>query len=128
MRLAAGALSASLPTAEAAALLLDQLLDDAASVRCAALQELGRRRLPGWQQALGDSLRDPDSIIALQAVQVLGDNLTPDATALLKEAAKTLSGLKLSNLEVPSGKHKIVLRISDSQGRTAEKEIIIKVE
>jgi hypothetical protein len=47
---------------------------------------------------------------------------------LLKEAAKTLSGLKLSNLEVPSGKHKIVLRISDSQGRTAEKEIIIKVE
>lgn len=89
VRLAAGALSASLSTAEAAALLLDQLLDDAASVRCAALQELGRRRLPGWQQALGDSLRDPDSIIALQAVQVLGDNLTPDATALLKEAAKT---------------------------------------
>ena len=47
---------------------------------------------------------------------------------LLKEAAKTLSGLKLSNLEVPSGKHKIVLRISDTQGRTAEKEITIKVE
>lgn len=47
---------------------------------------------------------------------------------LLKEAAKTLTGLKLSNLEVPSGKHKIVLRISDMQGRTAEKEIIIKVE
>ncbi|NBQ40217.1 MAG: hypothetical protein EBU34_10710 [Alphaproteobacteria bacterium] len=47
---------------------------------------------------------------------------------LLKEAAKTLTGLKLSNLEVPAGKHKIVLRISDTQGRTAEKEIIIKVE
>jgi len=47
---------------------------------------------------------------------------------LLKEAAKTLNGLKLTNLEVPSGKHKIVLRISDNQGRIAEKELIIKVE
>lgn len=47
---------------------------------------------------------------------------------LLKEAAKTLNGLKLSNLEVPAGKHKIVLRISDNQGRIAEKELIIKVE
>jgi hypothetical protein len=47
---------------------------------------------------------------------------------LLKEAAKTLNGLKLSNLEVPAGKHKILLRISDNQGRIAEKELIIKVE
>lgn len=47
---------------------------------------------------------------------------------LLKEAVKTLNGLKLSNLEVPAGKHKIILRISDMQGRAAEKEIIIKVE
>ncbi len=47
---------------------------------------------------------------------------------LLKEASKTLTGLKLSNLEVPAGKHKIVLRVSDTQGRTSEKEIVIKVE
>ena len=47
---------------------------------------------------------------------------------LLKEASKTLTGLKLANLQIPSGRHKILLRVSDSKGRTAEKEIVFKVE
>jgi len=47
---------------------------------------------------------------------------------LLKEASKTLTGLRLSNLQVPSGRHKILLRVSDTKGRTAEKEIAFKVE
>ena len=47
---------------------------------------------------------------------------------LLKEASKTLTGLKLANLQIPSGRHKILLRVSDSKGRTAEKEIAFKVE
>ena len=47
---------------------------------------------------------------------------------LLKEAFKTLNGLKLANLQIPSGRHKILLRVSDTKGRTAEKEIAFKVE
>lgn len=47
---------------------------------------------------------------------------------LLKEASKTVTGLKLANLQIPSGRHKILLRVSDSKGRTAEKEIAFKVE
>ena len=47
---------------------------------------------------------------------------------LLKEASKTLTGLKLANLQIPSGRHKILLRVSDSKGRTTEKEITFKVE
>ena len=47
---------------------------------------------------------------------------------LLKEASKTVTGLKLANLQIPSGRHKILLRVSDSKGRTAEKEIAFRVE
>jgi hypothetical protein len=47
---------------------------------------------------------------------------------LLKEASKTVTGLKLSNLHIPSGRHRILLRVSDTKGRTAEKEIAFKVE
>ena len=47
---------------------------------------------------------------------------------LLKEASKTLTGLKIANVQIPSGRHKILLRVSDSKGRTAEKEIAFKVE
>jgi len=47
---------------------------------------------------------------------------------LLKEASKTVTGLKLANLQIPSGRHKILLRVSDTKGRTAEKEIAFKVE
>ncbi len=47
---------------------------------------------------------------------------------LLKEASKTVTGLRLSNLQIPLGFHKILLRVSDSKGRTAEKEIVFKVE
>lgn len=47
---------------------------------------------------------------------------------LLKEATKTMAGLRLANVEVPPGRHKILLRINDSQGRMAEKELAFKVE
>ena len=47
---------------------------------------------------------------------------------LLKEATKTLAGLKLANVEVPAGRHKILLRINDSQGRTTDKELAFQVE
>jgi hypothetical protein len=47
---------------------------------------------------------------------------------LLKEASKTPTGLKIANVQIPSGRHKILLRVSDSKGRTAEKEIAFKVE
>ena len=47
---------------------------------------------------------------------------------LLKEASKTVTGLKLAYLQIPSDRHKILLRVSDTKGRTAEKEIAFKVE
>jgi hypothetical protein len=47
---------------------------------------------------------------------------------LLKEATRTSSGLRLSNVNVPSGSHKIVLRIKDDQNRMGERELYFKVE
>ena len=47
---------------------------------------------------------------------------------LLKEATKTPTGIKLANVDVPSGRHKLLLSIKDSQGRFSAKEIIFKVE
>ena len=47
---------------------------------------------------------------------------------LLKEATRTASGLRLSNVNVPSGSHKIVLRIKDDQNRMGERELYFKVE
>ena len=47
---------------------------------------------------------------------------------LLKEATRTTSGLRLSNVNVPSGSHKVVLRIKDDQNRMGERELYFKVE
>jgi hypothetical protein len=47
---------------------------------------------------------------------------------LLKEATRTASGLRLSNVNVPSGSHKIILRIKDDHSRMGERELYFKVE
>ena len=47
---------------------------------------------------------------------------------LLKEATKTPTGIRLANVDVPSGRHKLLLSIKDSQGHLSAKEIIFKVE
>jgi len=47
---------------------------------------------------------------------------------LLKEATRTSSGLRLSNVNVPSGSHKIILRIKDDHSRMGERELYFKVE
>lgn len=47
---------------------------------------------------------------------------------LLKEATKTATGLRLANVNVPTGSHRIILRIKDDQNRLAEKELHIKVD
>lgn len=47
---------------------------------------------------------------------------------LLKEATKTPTGIRLANVDVPSGRHKLLLSIKDSQGNFSAKEIIFKVE
>ncbi len=47
---------------------------------------------------------------------------------LLKEATRTESGLRLSNVTVPPGSHKILLRIRDDQRRVAERELKFRVE
>ena len=47
---------------------------------------------------------------------------------LLKEATKTATGIRLANVDVPSGRHKLLLSIKDSKGHLSAKEIIFKVE
>ena len=64
-----------------------------------------------------------------KSFQALYGALKMDITErLLKEAVKTPNGLRLANVNVPSGKHRILLRIKDSQNRLAEKEIQFKVD
>jgi hypothetical protein len=47
---------------------------------------------------------------------------------LLKEATQTPTGIRLANVDVPSGRHKLLLSIKDSKGHISAKEIIFKVE
>jgi hypothetical protein len=47
---------------------------------------------------------------------------------LMKQAVKTASSIRLSNVDIPSGRHKIFISIKDNLGHTAAKEIAFKVE
>lgn len=47
---------------------------------------------------------------------------------LLKKAVTTASSIKLVNVDIPSGKHKLLISIKDDAGRTAAKEIAFNVE
>lgn len=47
---------------------------------------------------------------------------------LLKEAVRTPTGIRLANVSVPSGAHRILLQIRDSMNRVAEKELYFRVE
>ena len=47
---------------------------------------------------------------------------------LLKEAVKTSSSIRLANVDVPPGRHKLLISIKDNLGHTAAKEIAFKVE
>jgi hypothetical protein len=67
--------------------------------------------------------------VNFKSFQALYGSLKLDITSrLMKEAVKTATGIKLANVNVPSGTHRIVLRIKDSQNRLAEKELFFKVE
>ena len=67
--------------------------------------------------------------VDFKSFQALYGSLKLDITSrLMKEAIKTSTGIKLSNVNVPSGTHRILLRIKDSQNRQAEKELYFKVE
>jgi hypothetical protein len=47
---------------------------------------------------------------------------------LLREAVRTSTGIRLSNISVPVGRHRIVLQIRDQLNKTSEKEIFFRVE
>lgn len=47
---------------------------------------------------------------------------------ILREATRTGNGLRVVDVRVPSGSHKIILRIRDDQNRVAEKELQIRVD
>ena len=67
--------------------------------------------------------------VDIKSFQAFYGSLKLDITErLMKEAVRKATGIKLANVTVPSGKHRILLRIKDSQNRLAEKEIQFKVE
>ena len=67
--------------------------------------------------------------VNFKSFQALYGSLKLDITSrLMKEAVKTSMGIKLSNVNVPSGTHRILLRIKDSQNRLAENELFFKVD
>ena len=69
------------------------------------------------------------AVVDLKSFQAFYGLLKLDITSrLMQEVEKTSTGIKLSNVNVPSGSHRILLRIKDSQNRLAEKQISFKVE
>jgi hypothetical protein len=69
------------------------------------------------------------AVVDFKSFQAFYGLLKLDITSrLMQEAEKTSTGIKLSNVNVPSGSHRILLRIKDSQNRLAEKQISFKVE
>jgi hypothetical protein len=67
--------------------------------------------------------------VDFKSFQALYGTFKLDITSrLMKEAVKSTHGIKLDNVTVPSGAHRILIRIRDSQNRLAEKEIYFKVE
>lgn len=69
------------------------------------------------------------AVLDFKSFQALYGALKMDITErLLKEAVKTPNGLRLANVSVPSGRHRILLRIKDNQNRLAEKEIQFRVD
>jgi HEAT repeat protein len=84
VRRSAPALAASLPAKEAEDLLLDLLLDDARDVRVAALQQIGIRQIPGWEEIMGISLRVDDPIINRAAMEWLIRHPTPATLEALR--------------------------------------------
>jgi hypothetical protein len=47
---------------------------------------------------------------------------------LMKEAVKSASSIRLANVDVPSGRHKLLISIKDNLGHTTVKEIAFRVE
>ena len=69
------------------------------------------------------------AVVDFKSFQAFYGLLKLDITSrLMQEAEKTSTSIKLSNVNVPSGSHRILLRIKDSQNRLAEKQISFKVE
>ena len=69
------------------------------------------------------------AVVDFKSFQAFYGLLKLDITSrLMQEAEKTSTGIKLSNVNVPSGSHRILLRIKDSQNRLAEKQLYFKVE
>lgn len=79
------ALARELPPAAARQVLLDLMLDDDSRLRLDALQELARRRLPGWHGLLLASLRDPRPEIYQGAANLLLFDREGEGLRLLRE-------------------------------------------
>jgi hypothetical protein len=47
---------------------------------------------------------------------------------LLKSAKVTADGFSISNVEIPAGEHRLVLRVSDDTGASGIRELRVKVE
>jgi HEAT repeat protein len=72
-----------LPAEQAAPVLADLILDESREVRTVAITQIGCRGLPGWQQILGQSLKDPTAEVQRAAADTLLSRNDPESRELL---------------------------------------------
>lgn len=84
VRQAAAGLVSLLPPEQSEDLLLDLLLDEVREVRLAALQQIGLRQIPGWEEIMSISLQVEDPVINRTALDWLIRHSTPEALRLLR--------------------------------------------
>lgn len=89
VRRSAAGLTRFLPTEAAEGILLDLLLDNERDVQLAALQQIGQRRIEGWEEIMGITLEVDDPITSRTAVEWLMRNPTPKTLKILRAYRKT---------------------------------------
>lgn len=77
-------LTRTLSDADAESILLDLLLDNERDVRIATLRQIGQRRIDGWEEILGISLRVNDPLISRTALEALLREPTSGAIEILR--------------------------------------------
>ena len=75
------------------------------------------------------TFRTDGALIDLSSFSAYYGSFRLDITErILKRAILTQSGLKIKNVQIPKGKHKLLLIISDLRGRSSQREIYLEVD
>ena len=72
---------------------------------------------------------EPPALVDPKTLQILYGALRLDITARIRKAAKiTPNGIVAENATLPAGVHRLLIRVGDSAGRYAEKEVRFESE